>query len=329
MRPRHTRQNWPRRGTLDSDLYCNEAKDVKRIHGKDAHVVALQLHADEALVSWSGAHHLFPVRANYVNVLDSGGLWVTIAYIEHVPMADKTSASARLEVSDIRNDLLQRCFAVALQKLIAASATGVAAEVAGYGMMRLVPRVVGLIVDQVEERNLLCLMGNQCNFYCSHCLISRLSGGGQSESFHEPRPVVQVLESQLAAAIVRREDPRPVLRKVIGDAHSALAFVPVLGAMNGLSTGGCNLYNIVSFDVLHVWKLGVLRMLAQRLPAFLESVCGGKNLPARLGPVRTSMDAINQRGFHLGRLCKASPSTPGYFCLRLLLCARFPACSPW
>jgi len=143
-------------------------------------------------------------------------------------------------------------------------------------------------------------------------MISRLAGGGQSESFKEPRPVVQVLEAQLAAAVVRRDDPRPGLRKAIGDAHSALAFVPILGAMHGLSTGGCNMYSIVSFDVLHVWKLGVLRMLAQRLPAFLESVCGGRSLPARLGSVQETIDAINQRGFHLGRLCKSSPSTPGY-----------------
>jgi len=310
-----TRQHWPRRGTLDSDLYCNEAKDVKRIHGENVRVMAILLHADEALVSWSGAHHIFPVRARYANVLDDGGAWVTIGYVEHVPKADKSSAAARLEVSDIRNDLLQRCLAIALQKLIAASATGVSAEVAGHGMMRLVPRVVGLVVDQVEERNLLCLMGNQCNFYCSHCMISRLAGGGQNRSANERRPVVQVLEAQLAAALVRRDDPRPGLRKAIGDAHSALAFVPVLGAMHGLSTGGCNLYDIVSFDVLHVWKLGVLRMLAQRLPAFLESVCGGKTMPARLGSVQVTMDTINQRGFHLGRLCKASPSTPGYVSL--------------
>jgi len=111
---------------------------------------------------------------------------------------------------------------------------------------------------------------------------------------------------------VRQDDPRPSLRKAIGDAHSALDVVTVLGPMNGLSTGGCNLYNIVSFDVLHACKLGVLRMLAQGLPEFLESVCGGKKKPARLISVQASMDAINQRGNLLGRLCKVSPFTRGY-----------------
>ena len=44
------RQYWPRRGTLDSDLYCIMVKDVKRGHGEDARVMDIQLHADEALV---------------------------------------------------------------------------------------------------------------------------------------------------------------------------------------------------------------------------------------------------------------------------------------
>ena len=310
MPPCSRRQHWPRRGTLDSELYCNDARDVKRIYGEDTLVMAVQLHADEALASCSSAHHIFPVRVQYVNVLDGGGARVTIGYIEHVAKVDKRSAEGPLEASDVRNDLLQRCLAMVLHKLMAASATGVTAEVAGYGMTRLVPRVVGLVLDQVEERNLLCLMGSQCNYSCCRCMISRLAGGGQSESFNGPRYVVQVLEAQLAAVVVRRDDPRLGLRKAIGDANIALAFVPILGALHGLSTGGCNLYNILSFDVLHVWKLGVLRMLAQRLPAFLKSVCGEKNLPARLGSVQATIDAINQRGYHLGHLCKASPSTP-------------------
>lgn len=47
---------------------------------------------------------------------------------------------------------------------------------------------------------------------------------------------------------------------------SALPFVPFLGAIHGLGTGDPNLYRIVSFDTLHVWRPGVLRLLAQRLP---------------------------------------------------------------
>jgi len=61
------------RGTLDADLYVDESREVRRLHGDDARVLGVQLHADEALVSWSGSHYMFPVRVNVVNVLDNGG----------------------------------------------------------------------------------------------------------------------------------------------------------------------------------------------------------------------------------------------------------------
>jgi len=68
-----------------------------------------------------------------------------------VPKAEERSPVARLEVADIRNDLLQWCLAVALQKLIAATATGITEECAGHGPVRFVPRIVGLTVDWVEQ----------------------------------------------------------------------------------------------------------------------------------------------------------------------------------
>lgn len=72
-----------------------------------------------------------------------------------------------------------------------------------------------------------------------------------------------------------------------------------------------SLYRIVSFDTLHVWKLGVLRLLAQRLPAMLSAVCGRDS--AVHGSVEKTLLVANLRGFELGRLCRASPSAPGCF----------------
>jgi len=40
-----------RHGTLDADLYLGEMRDVRRLHGPDARVMGVQLHADAALVS--------------------------------------------------------------------------------------------------------------------------------------------------------------------------------------------------------------------------------------------------------------------------------------
>jgi len=300
-----------RRGSLDSDMYEDESRDVRRLHGADAKVMAVQLHADEALVSWSGANYIFPVRAAFVNVVNGGGQWETVGYLEHIPKAVGKSAADKLKVSDARNDLLQRCLAVSLRGLVRASEHGVTVMVPGHGSVLLVPRVTGLVVDQVEERSILALMGNRCRFFCSPCMEDRRMSGSLLGVRAVDRDVIATLDAQLAAAEVRAIDPRASRRRALGEEHSALAFVPALGAMHGLSTGAANLYRIVSFDLLHVWKLGVLRLLAQRLPLVLHalfSASGG----ARLGTVQDTLDAINLRGWELGRNCKTTPAAPGY-----------------
>jgi len=300
-----------RRGTLDADLYIEESRAVRRIHGRDARVAGVQLYADEALVSWSGANYMFPIRVKIVNVLDNGGQWQTVGYLEHISKSVSRSAAAKLVVSDMRNDLLQRCLSVSLRALTRASEEGVMAPVAGHGSVLLVPRVVGLIVDQVEERSILALMGNRCRFFCSPCMEDKAVSGGLLGVRAVDRDVTTTLDAQLAAASVRAVDPRPSRRRNLAQEHSALAFVPALGAVHGLGTGAHNLYRIVSFDLLHVWKLGILRLVAQRLPSVLTSLCrdGGG---ARRGTVQDTLDALNLRGFELGRNCKVTPSAPGY-----------------
>jgi len=301
-----------RHGTLDGDLYQQERRNVRAVHGRTALVMGVQLHADEALVSWSGAHNIFPVRARYVNVIGQGGGWTTVGYIEHVSRAVGQSSARRLEVSDVRNDLLQRCLAVSLRTLARASESGVTAPVAGRGDALLVPRIVALVVDQPEERAILALMGNRCRYFCSPCLADKDDIPSASAIRALDRDVVQTLDAQLAAAIVRRDDPRPGRRRALGQEHSALAFAPALGAVHGLSTGSRFLYQIVSFDLLHVWKLGILRLLAQRLPDFLTAVCPGGI--ARLGRTADTLEVLNLRSFELDRNCKVCPSAPGYVC---------------
>lgn len=300
-----------RHGTLDSDLYQAESQDVRRRHGPTARVMSIQLHADEAIVSWSGANYMFLIRANFVNVLDNGGTWETVGYVDHIAKAVGRTTSARLAVSDARNELFQRCLAVSLRSLVRASETGLTATVGTLGSVRLVPRVTGLVVDQVEERGVYALMGNRCRFFCSSCMEDRQLRGPLLGIRAVDRDVIATLDAQLAAAVVRAEDPHPRHRRVLSANHSALAFIPALGAVHGLGTGATNLYRIASFDVLHVWKLGILRLLAQRLPAVLLSLCQGHG-GARFGSVADTLHAINLRGWQLGRKCKAAPAPPGY-----------------
>jgi len=211
----------------------------------------------------------------------------------------------------MRNDFLQRCIAVSLRALTRASEDGVTAPVAGLSSVLLVPRVVGLVVDQEEERSLLVLMGHQCRFFCSPCMEDKNMSGGVLGVRAVDRDVTTTIEAQLVAALVRAEDPRPSRRRHLAQEHSALVFVPALGAVPGLGTGANNLYRIVCFDLLHVWKLGILRLLAQRLPAVLTALCGARGA-ARLGSVQATLEALNWRGFELGRNCKVTPSEPGY-----------------
>jgi len=258
-----------RHGTLDSDLYLSEAQHVRRLHGVEARVMGVQLHADEAVVSWSEKNYIFPVRATFFNVLDIRGTWVTVGYVQHIAKAVVKTAAARLAVSDARNELFQRSLTMSLASLIRASEGGVTATVGTRGSMRLVPRIVGLVVDQVEERSFLAQMGNRCRFFCSLCMEDRCMSGARMGLRAINRDVVPTLDAQLAAAVVRARDPRPSRRLALGAEHSALAFVPALGVVHGLGTGASNLSRIVSFDLLHVRNLGVLRMLARRVPVVL------------------------------------------------------------
>lgn len=207
---------------------------------------------------------------------------------------------------------------MSLRAFTRASAEGVTAPVAGLGPVLLIPRVVGLVVDQVEERSALALMGNRCRFFCSPCLEDRNMSGALLGVRAVERDVITTLEAQLVAALVRAEDPRPSRRLRLAQEHSALALVPALSAVHGLGTGAHNQYRIVSFDRLHVWKLGFLRLLAQRLPAVLTRLCGVGGA-ARRGSAQATLEALNWRGIELGRNCKITPSAPGYV---LLLVAR-------
>jgi len=311
------RDDHERRGTLDADLYVNESRYVRRIHGDDARVLGVQIHACEALVSWSGAHYIFPVRVKITNVLDNGGQWQTVGYIQHISKAVGRTAGAMLAVSDMRNDLFQRFLAVSLRAFTCASEEGATSYVAGHGSVLLVPRVVGIVADQVEERSMLAMMGNRCLFFCSPCMENKDVSGGLLGVRAVDRDVVTTLDAPQAAAVVRAEDPRASRRRTLGREHSALAFAPALGALHGLGTAPYNLYRVVSFDLLHVWKLGILRLLAQRLPAVMRAMCEGTG-QARLGSVQNTLDALNLRGFELGRNYKVTPSAPGFVVTFLL-----------
>jgi len=317
-----------RSDTMDGDLFLSEEAVVRRRHGSLSFVLGVQLFIDEAVVSWSGAHYIFPIRARVVNVRDRSVQWVTVGYVPHVGKSTTRTATARRRASDSRNAVLQRCLAVLLRRFVGASQTGVPVEFPGQQKLTAVPRILGLVADQLGERSVMCLMGNACEFFCSHCVVRRDVAGGPAGVGAAPRDVTALLDAQLDGAITRDRDPRPSLRNLLRTEHSSLAFVPALAAVWGLANDNKRLFDIISFDLLHVWKLGVVRMVAQRLPSFLRVVCSGKS--ARLGPLTDTLEAVNLRAWEMGHLCVPSPTPPGYV-LSLLSCspdALDDSCTP-
>lgn len=298
--------------TLNSDLILNEAAAIQALHGHRARPLFASLHADAAVISWSGAAYVYPIRAEFPSVLDGGNRWVTVGYIPHIPKSVSRNAKAVQAVSDARNDLLQRCLAVVLRRFSRASETGIPVNIPNLVTALLVARVGSVVVDYMEERRIYALMGSRSTYVCTQCRVRHGASCAPDTADAEPHDVIQTLEAQLAAAERRLVDPRVSLRGPLGKAHSALAFAPALGSMHGLSTGSMSYSRILSFDLLHVWKLGMLRTLAQRIPGFLNAVCIARE-GAFMGPVQQSLDVLNLRGFEIGRRCKVKPVAPGCF----------------
>jgi len=295
---------------MDSDLLLSKECTVRGRHGSLSFVWGVQLFIDEAVVSWSGAHYIYPIRARVINIRDRNVQWVTVGYIPHVGKPTTRTAAARRRARDSRNALLQRCLAILLRRCAGASQTGVPVEFSGQQMLTAVPRILGLVADQLGERSVMCLMGNACEFIFSHCVVRRDVAGGAAGFGASPRDVTTLLDAQLEGAIARDRDPRPSIRNLLRTEHSSLAFVPALGAVWGLSTDNKRLFDVIYFDLIHVWKLGVVRMVAQRVPSFLRVACAGKG--TRLGPLSDTLDALNLRAWEMGHLCVPSPTPPGY-----------------
>jgi len=61
-----------------------------------------------------------------------------------------------------------------------------------------------------------------------------------------------------------------------------------------------------------VMKLGVIRVLAKKIPALLKVLCKGGF--ARWGPWKKTVVAMSERSRHMSRISNASIVAPGYVC---------------
>lgn len=301
-----------RTGTLDSDLYLNEQESVMNIHGKNGagkcFLMAVQLFSDAALVSWSGAHNMYPIRTLFPNVITGVSQWVTVGYLPHLKPRHAHTRNEDDKLRVVRNQLRQRCLAVLLDRFITASRDGEHVTLKEHGTWTVFPRICLYVADLPEERHILGLMLGRCHRLCSHCLAEQ-GDLGAAQLAACSRSVAATLAMQLEAALLFDKHTGTGSIKRIGAMHSATPFVPIPGAVHGLGTGTMALYKIISFDSLHIVKLGMLRDLGAKIPQLLAALCQGGE--ARYGFVANSLIAVNERVLFLGRLCTASKYPPG------------------
>lgn len=69
---------------LDGDAFRMCEAEVVAGHDRSALVLAVYIYSDSSVVSWSGAHKLYPVRMRLVNDETDEEQWVIIAYVPSV-----------------------------------------------------------------------------------------------------------------------------------------------------------------------------------------------------------------------------------------------------
>lgn len=194
---------------------------------------------------------MYPIRVRFPNITSGLTQWVTVGYLPHLrPRHAMTRAeSDRLRAE--RNQAQQRCLAVLLDRFIDASRDGEAVVLREHGAYTVFPRVCLYVADLPEERHVLGLMLNRCMRLCSHCLATKDEIGSPGLHVQE-RSVPTTLAVQMEAARLFATKPGSARIQQIAASHSATPFVPILGAVHGLGTGTMALFDIMSFDNLHV-----------------------------------------------------------------------------
>jgi len=176
---------------------------------------------------------------------------MTVGYIPAMKYRKGATDAEKAKVRILRDELLQRCLAVVIDKLITASAVGVKLTLKEHGVVWAVPRIVLYACDQPEERHLLGMKLSGCYFPCSVCTEVKSHVAVPSMGACK-RDVLATLEDQLEATELTEKGERRSRVEQLAKQSSITPVVPVLGAVHGLGTGSLSLFRIFGFDRLHV-----------------------------------------------------------------------------
>lgn len=210
------------------------------------------------------AHYVYPIRARFPNVIKGKTEWQTIGFVPKVRLRHGASAKEKKRARDVRAQLLQRCIAVLTDDFALASRKGKIIVLDGVEWTA-VPRITLYAADMPEQRQLLGLRIGRSMKPCTRCMVSKDVCGVCSDAL--ARNVRETLLLQMEAAELFDSNTGAPRRDQISDDHSATPFVPALGAIHGLSTGGAALYRIFGLDLLHVRRVVCSGSFCHRLTA--------------------------------------------------------------
>lgn len=196
------------------------------------------------------AHYLYPVRIRVVNDVTGVVQWHTIAYVPYVH--NRKEPGAKEKAKGRRWGVLQRTLYLAFRDAIYSSHQGVKLEEGIGGMSTAFFRILLYACDRPEERSVLCLKAGNCGHPCSNCDVLAEDACTVKGCEGVPRVVIDSLEDQTEATMLRRVNKKRPRRIYLETKRSINAFIPALACLGGLTTAPHYLYKIIAFDPLHV-----------------------------------------------------------------------------
>lgn len=236
------------RGTWTGEMYQEQAAHVAATMRAGTRMLVLHLYSDATVLSDSGAVSAYPLRMRIVNVNTKKERWLTVAYIPQVEgkFLDKRKAQ------EVRSDLLQRVLHLTFRNTIQASHRGAWMDLRDGGRVRVSPRVLLYVCDQLEERAVMCLKASGCLYPCTPCMTSRENACSASGATAPARDVDATVAAQLQNATRGSFWGAQLRRGEVELAHSLNSVVPAMASWAGLGSGPCMLYRLPGFDRLHV-----------------------------------------------------------------------------
>lgn len=236
------------RGTWNGEMYKEQAAHVAASMRAGTRMLVLHLYSDDTVLSDSGAVSAYPLRMRIANVNTKMERWETLAYIPRVAgrLLDKRKAQ------EVRSELLQRVLHLTFRNTIQASHLCAWTDLHDCGRVRMSPKVLLYVCDQLEERAIMCLKASVRLYPCTPCTTIREDACSASGATAPAHDVDATVAAQLQNATMGSFWGAQSRRGKVELAHILNSVVPAMESCAGFGSGPRMLYRLPGFDRLHV-----------------------------------------------------------------------------